>query len=42
MWSFDLTGSNILAYGLVMLELGFLLGFIIGNKIARIQKKGTK
>jgi len=43
MWSFNLTGSNVIAYGLVMLELGFLLGFIIGIKIInKTQKKGTK
>lgn len=43
MWSVDLTGSNVIAYGLVMLELGFLLGFIIGIKVInKTQKKGTK
>ena len=39
MWSFDLNGSNLLAYNLIMLELGFLLGFLVANKIKNTKHK---
>lgn len=43
MFDFNLNGSNVIAFNLILIELGFLLGFLAANKINNIKcKKKTK
>lgn len=45
MFDFNLNGSNVIAFNLILIELGFLLGFLVANKINNIKgkkKKGNK
>jgi len=39
MFDFNLNGSNVIAFNLILVELGFLLGFLVANKINNIKGK---